>query len=69
MVDNFIPVEEKCGFELRSIAADYNTLRVRIEIHPTECSRSLMSASFPATPRETHVLCRISWCYCTSQAG
>jgi hypothetical protein len=39
MVDNFIPVEEKCGFEIRSIA-DYNTLRVRIEIHPTECSRS-----------------------------
>jgi hypothetical protein len=68
MVDNFIPVEEKCGFEIRSIA-DYNTLRVRIEIHPTECRRSLMSAGFPATPRETHVLCRISWCYCTSQAG
>ena len=39
MVDNFIPVEEKCGFEIRSIT-DYNTLRVRIEIHPTECSRS-----------------------------
>jgi hypothetical protein len=68
MVDKFIPVEEKCDFEIGSIA-EYNTLRVRIEIHPTECSRSLMSASFPATPRETHVLCRISWCYCSSQAG
>jgi hypothetical protein len=68
MVDNFIPVEEKCGIEIRSIA-DYNTLRVRIETHPIECRRSLLSASFSAIPRETHVLCRISRCYCASQAG
>jgi hypothetical protein len=68
VVDNFIPVEEKYGFEIRSIA-DYNTLRVCIEIHPIECRRSLLSASFSATPRETHVLCRISRRYCASQAG
>jgi hypothetical protein len=49
--------------------ADYNTLRVHTEINPTECRRSRVSASSPASPLRTRMLCRSFWSSCTSQAG